>query len=184
MTALVLALVGTDHHPFDRLVNWIDRAAWHHRDAHFVVQHGATPPPVAAEGHDFLAHDRLVTLLQEASVVVCHGGPGTILDARDAGHVPLCVPRDPGLGEHVDGHQQRFAAMMARTGVVRAVTGHDQFEQELSDALLRSSVPGAAAALDTEREASRARLASELDELIARRPHHRFPRWHRISQPA
>lgn len=180
MSGLVLALVGTDHHPFERLVNWIDRAAWHHREVHFVVQHGATAAPVAAEGHDFLAHDRLVTLLHEAAVVVCHGGPGTILDARDAGHVPLCVPRDPALGEHVDGHQQRFAAMMDRTGVVRAVSTHDRFEVELAAALERAAQPGAATLLDTEREASRARLATELDGLIARRPH-RFPRLHRVA---
>jgi UDP-N-acetylglucosamine transferase subunit ALG13 len=179
----VLALVGTDHHPFDRMVDWVDAATHKHRGVRFVVQHGATRAPLAAEGHDFLAHGLLVSLLQQASVVVCHGGPGTILDARDAGHVPLCVPRDPARGEHVDGHQQRFAAMMDRTGVVRTVSTVDLFERELSSALVRATLPGAAVSLDAEREASRARLASELDELIARRPH-RFPRLHRLGQPA
>ena len=177
---LVLALVGTDHHPFDRMVNWIDRAAWRHREVHFVVQHGATAAPVAAEGHDYLAHGQLVSLLRQAAVVVCHGGPGTILDARDAGHVPLCVPRDPGLGEHVDGHQQRFAAMMDRTGVVHTVTAHERFEEELTAALRRAAQPGTTTMLDTEREASRALLATELDGLIAVRPH-RFPRLHRVA---
>ena len=120
VTALVLALTGTDHHPFDRMVEWVDAAAVRHPDVRFVIQHGLTRPPSVAEGHEFLAHDRLVALLGEASVVVCHGGPGTIMDAREAGHVPLCVPRDPQLGEHVDGHQQRFAAVVGEAGVVRA----------------------------------------------------------------
>ncbi len=58
-----------------------------------------------------MSHDRLEELLAQATVVVCHGGPGTVTEARDAGHVPLCMPRDPELGEHVDDHQQRFAAL-------------------------------------------------------------------------
>ena len=40
------------------------------------------------------------------------------MDARGLGHVPVCVPRDPSLGEHVDGHQQRFATLVDRAGVV------------------------------------------------------------------
>ena len=62
---------------------------------------------------------------------MCHGGPGLITEAREAGHVPLCVPRDPQLGEHVDGHQQRFAALAAREGVVRTVQSQEAFDDEL-----------------------------------------------------
>ena len=61
VTQLVVALTGTDHHPFDRMVEWVDAAAVRRRDVRFVVQHGSdAPPPRVAEGHEFLAHDRLV----------------------------------------------------------------------------------------------------------------------------
>ena len=171
MTALVLALTGTDHHPFDRMVQWVDAAAVRHRDVRFVVQHGSTRPPLVAEGHEFLSHERLVTLLAEASVVVCHGGPGTILEAREAGHLPLCVPRDPRLGEHVDGHQQRFAALVGEAGVVRAVSSLEAFHLELDSALVQAPGRGAATATSQGRDAARAQLASELDSLISVRPH-------------
>ncbi len=119
----MVALAGTDHHPYERMVEWVDAAAERRPDVRFLVQHGSTTrAPRVAEGAEFLAHDRLVALLREAAVVVCHGGPGTIMDAREAGHVPLCMPRDPALGEHVDGHQQRFAAHVGDAGVVRHVT--------------------------------------------------------------
>ena len=166
----MVALAGTDHHPFDRMVQWVDAAAARRPDVRFVVQHGATSPPVVAEGHDFLAHDRLVALLGEASAVVCHGGPGTIMDAREAGHVPLCVPRDPRLGEHVDGHQQRFAAAVAGSGAVRVISSLESFYQELDAALVSASAVDTAVAPSEARDAARALLAVELDHLIAVRP--------------
>ena len=164
MTALVVALVGTDHHPFSRMVDWIDAAATRHRDVHFVVQHGATRPPLVAEAHDFLSHDRLADLLSDASVVVCHGGPGTIVDAREAGHVPLCVPRDPALGEHVDGHQQRFAHVVAELGVVREIRSRDTFDVELESALHQPV--GRATTMSGLRDAARAMAAAELNQMM------------------
>lgn len=173
MTPLVVALAGTDHHPFERMVDWVDAAATRHDDVRFVVQHGATRAPRVAEGSDFLAHDRLTALLAQAAVVVCHGGPGTIMDAREAGHVPLCMPRDPLLGEHVDGHQQRFASVVGGSGVVRLVDSAEVFHAAIDAAL----APGASTRVvrDTtqERDDARARLAVELDELVQRGPRRR-----------
>jgi UDP-N-acetylglucosamine transferase subunit ALG13 len=170
VTALVLALTGTDHHPFERMVQWIDAAAIRHREVRFVIQHGTAQPPLMAEGHDFLGQDRLSAFLSAASVVVCHGGPGIITEAREAGHVPLCVPRDPHLGEHVDGHQQRFAAVVGGAGVVRAVSSFETFQHELDSALVQS--PGQVTTMTTsrDRDAARALLAAELDDLMAFRP--------------
>ena len=116
---LVLAMVGTDHHPFDRMVDWVDALATSlPSGADVVVQHGHTHPPRRAQGRDFCSSAELVELIARAAVVICHGGPATIANARDAGHVPLCVPRDPRRGEHVDGHQQRFVEALHRLGVV------------------------------------------------------------------
>lgn len=172
MKPLVVALAGTDHHPFTRMVEWVDAAAERRTDVRFFVQHGATTrAPRVAEGADFLTHDRLVELLAEASAVICHGGPGTIMDAREAGHVPLCLPRDPERGEHVDGHQQRFATMVGGAGVVRHVTSLDSFHDELDRALAMTPAPGAVAMATMARDTARARLAAELDGLMApRRP--------------
>lgn len=172
MSPLVLALAGTDHHPFDRMVQWIDAAAMRHRDVRFLVQHGATRPPRVAEGHDYLSHDHLVDLLAQARVVVCHGGPGLITEAREAGHVPLCMPRDPLLGEHVDGHQQRFARLVGDACVVRTVTSLHAFDEELDSALLASLDASAAQTTTLVRDAARARVAADLDRLMTSvRPH-------------
>ena len=181
MSGLVVALAGTDHHPFDRMVQWIDAAAVRHPDLHFLIQHGATRPPLVAEGHEFLSHDRLVAVLSEATAVVCHGGPGTITEAVDAGHVPVCVPRDPLLGEHVDGHQQRFARLVGEAGIVRTVSSLDTFHEALDAVLTHPPGSGAALAATRVRDAARAQIAAELDDLICVRPR-RLRRRRRVAQ--
>ena len=132
----ILVTVGTDHHPFDRLVDWVDRWAVKHPDVAVVVQHGQSRPPLAAEGHRLLDHDKLHALMHEADVVVTHGGPATITEARAAGRLPLAVARDPQLGEHVDEHQQRFVAFLAARGMVEPVDDERSFVAALDRALV------------------------------------------------
>ena len=170
MSALVLALSGTDHHPFERMVSWLDFAAQCRPDIRFVVQHGHSSAPRIAEGHAFLPHAELVALMRQASVVVCHGGPGTIMDARAAGHVPLCMPRDPALGEHVDGHQQRFAAVVGEVGLVRLVPSVESMLVDIDGGVVIGPPQGTDRAADGVRTQALARAAHELDEVAAVRP--------------
>jgi UDP-N-acetylglucosamine transferase subunit ALG13 len=125
VSSLVFVSVGTDHHPFDRLVGWVD--AWLPEGVQCVVQYGTSAPPRRAEGVAYLEHGALTALLDEAAVVVCHGGPTTITESRRHGRRPIVVPRCPSLGEHVDDHQQRFCARMDAKGLISAATDEDTF---------------------------------------------------------
>ncbi|WP_447647011.1 glycosyltransferase [Nocardioides zeae] len=167
---LVVAMVGTDHHPFDRLVGWLDRlAASLGPQAEVVVQHGHSARPRIARGVEFVGQEELVALLDRAAVVVCHGGPGTIMDARRAGHVPVCVPRDPSRGEHVDGHQQRFAAVVEDAGVVRVATDFAALADGVSAALDDRGPQVAAADVEAVAEESAGRFARQIDPVVGRR---------------
>lgn len=173
MSALVVVLLGTDHHRFDRLVGWADAtAARLTGHAQVVVQHGASRSPRIAKGHAFLPHGEIERMLRVAAAVVCHAGPGTIQDARAFGHLPLCVPRDPALGEHVDAHQLRFAATAARAGLVRVAGDETGFHRVLDDLLRTGPVHGEV--VEAPQVAlSRARLGRELDLLAGGRPRRR-----------
>ena len=134
----VVVVVGTDHHPFDRLVGWVDRWAFERGlGERCLVQFGtsARPPHVRAEA--YLQRDELQAMFVGARVIVSHGGPSTIVEALRAGRLPIVVPRDPVLGEHVDAHQQRFAAAMATKGAVRVAgdeaTLAEWLDRELAD---------------------------------------------------
>jgi UDP-N-acetylglucosamine transferase subunit ALG13 len=112
----LFATVGTDHHRFDRLVEWVDR--WLVEQApdgavEAIVQAGTSRPPVHAAFAGCLPFAEFRAALERADAVVCHGGPGTLVEAQRAGHRPLVVPRRPELDEHVDDHQVRFARRMA-----------------------------------------------------------------------
>lgn len=135
---LLLVVVGTDHHPFDRLVRWIDAWARVHADVQCVVQYGTSTPPQACLGADYVAHPVLQELAGRARAMVSHGGPGAIMDARRAGLVPVVVPRDPALGEHVDSHQQRFARMVGARNMVRLAETAEELEAALHVALTGS----------------------------------------------
>jgi len=110
---LVFVTVGTDHHPFDRLIEWVD--AWRRDRGASVrcfMQTGTSRPPEWSEWQAYLSFGELQGLMEESTAVVCHGGPGTILDARRHGRVPIVVPRLRPLGEHVDDHQVRFSSWL------------------------------------------------------------------------
>jgi UDP-N-acetylglucosamine transferase subunit ALG13 len=117
---LLLVTVGTDHHPFDRLVGWA--GAWLAANPgrlRCLMQTGTSAPPGGSgpvAWQAYLEHDALQAAMASAAAVVCHGGPGTILGARHRGAVPIVVPRRHRLGEHVDDHQVAFARRLAATG--------------------------------------------------------------------
>ncbi|GAB4101112.1 hypothetical protein GCM10028790_01300 [Micromonospora taraxaci] len=117
--ARVLVAVGTDTHPFDRLIRWLED--WHRgvdEDVGLTVQHGHTRAPAVPGAVTFLGHRELQAAMAEADLVVCHAGPATILEARRQGHLPIVTPRDPARGEHVDDHQLLFARRLGAAGMV------------------------------------------------------------------
>jgi UDP-N-acetylglucosamine transferase subunit ALG13 len=115
---LLLVSVGTDHHPFDRLVRWAD--AWlagHPGELRCLMQTGTSAPPTgASEWQAYLEFDALQAAMASAAAVLCHGGPGTILGARHQGALPIVVARQHRLGEHVDDHQVAFSRRLAAEG--------------------------------------------------------------------
>ena len=147
---LVVVSVGTDHHPFDRLVGWMDGWAARHADVRVVIQRGGSPDTAHAESASLIPYDELKALFAEATVVVSHGGPSTVMDARAAGRVPVVVPRDPAHGEHVDGHQLRFSQHLSRHELATVATRQDELEAAVEAVLAhpeRFAVPASLADL-------------------------------------
>jgi UDP-N-acetylglucosamine transferase subunit ALG13 len=169
---VVLAVVGTDVHSFDRLVDWLER--WHagRSDAPpTVLQYGHSRTPDLPGAVAFLGHDELQRAMAEAVLVVSHGGPATITEARRHGHLPIVVPRDPAHHEHVDNHQQLFSRRLAAAGMVRLC----ETEVELTEALDKGLVDPAAYTLAADPHAQEARaeavakVGQIVEQLVAKR---------------
>ena len=131
----IVGTVGTDHHPFDRLIAWLDRFAADHPSVSTFVQSGTSAPPRTCDGSAYLAFDELGARLAGSVAVVSHGGPATIMDARAAGRLPIVLPRQSGLGEHVDDHQVRFSTWMDSRGQVVLAHDEDHLTELLEGAL-------------------------------------------------
>jgi UDP-N-acetylglucosamine transferase subunit ALG13 len=65
--------------------------------------------------------DAMLENFAAAEGVITHAGVGSILCARRAGHVPVVVPRQHALGEHVDDHQAELTRRLEERGSVVAV---------------------------------------------------------------
>lgn len=133
--AVVFTTVGTDHHPFDRLVDWVEGwfATPRGRDARALWQTGTSRCP--AGGDAYLTFDAMKAAFEAADAVVSHGGPATIMDARAAGTIPIVIPRQKRHGEHVDDHQVRFSGFMAARSQIVLVSTRDELWSAL-DAVL------------------------------------------------
>src|SRR5690606_7741132 len=114
----VLVSVGTDHHPFERLISWIERWSNDQPDAAVFVQRGTSRTPHGVASEPLLPHAELCARMAAADCVIVQGGPGGIIDSLRAGRRPVVVPRRADLGEHVDNHQVAFARYLAERGEV------------------------------------------------------------------
>lgn len=172
----VLAVVGTDVHRFDRMVDWLER--WHAgraAEVRLVLQYGHSRTPRLPEAAAFLGHEELQRAMAEATVVISHGGPATITEARRNGHLPIVVPRDPEHGEHVDNHQQLFARRLGAAGMVRLCESEAELVAALAEGMADPSrfVLTADPDRPDPRAEAVARVGRVIDDLVAARTRQR-----------
>jgi UDP-N-acetylglucosamine transferase subunit ALG13 len=159
---LVFVTVGTDHHPFDRLVGWIDDwlASGAKERVRCLIQTGTSKPPEQTEFDQYFGYQQMETFLAEASVVVCHGGPGTVMMSRWAGKRPIVVPRRHDLGEHVDDHQVAFARRIAAEGEIALAEDAAALKAHLVQALAGEG------ALDVQSQEDQGEAVAEFERLV------------------
>ena len=151
---LVVATVGTDHHPFDRLVRWVDEwySSRRSNEIRCLLQRGTSQPPLHVPSTDYLPYHELEAALRDARAVVCHGGPATIMACIATGTRPIVVPRRRDLGEHVDDHQVSFARRIVDEGTIALAETQESFEALLDRELDEPHRVGSSAPRDSVAE--------------------------------
>lgn len=169
----ILALVGTDHHPFNRMVELLDALQQMGEQSgartHCLVQYGTSQPPKYASGVEYLAKSDVQAQIDLADLVICHGGPSTIVEILRSGKRPLVMPRDPRQGEHVDEHQQRFARYMEKNGLVDLIETAQDVQIILENSMSVSPVRSGGYVALPSPDVSALRLSAIVDSLIADR---------------
>lgn len=112
---MVFVTVGTHEQPFDRLVRAVDAlvADGTLREEVFVQTGYCAYEPKHCEWQKFVPAPEMCSRMEEADVVVTHGGPSSFIEAMAAGKVPVVVPRYERYGEHVNDHQEAFVRLVA-----------------------------------------------------------------------
>jgi len=105
-----------------------------------LVQHGHTPfDDPNCEAVPFLGMDEFRQRMSDATLVVLHGGAGSIITALQAGRRPVVMARRAGLGEHVDDHQLELVRELGAAGRILVADDSESLRAMVSEAL---SAPG------------------------------------------
>jgi UDP-N-acetylglucosamine transferase subunit ALG13 len=73
--------------------------------------------------------------MTSSELVIVHAGAGSIIQAMQAGKVPVVMPRRASLGEHVDDHQLELVRELAQRGKVVLATDCKSLKQGVARAL-------------------------------------------------
>ncbi|MEW6182309.1 MAG: glycosyltransferase [Bacillota bacterium] len=120
---MIFVAVGTDEHPFDRLVKFIDSAVGSgYIKEKVVMQTGhSTVEPAYCEYKRIMPFDEMIGLIRDAEIVITHGGPGLIIQTLSFAKIPIVVPRQKRFNEHVDDHQVLFVKRLEKEKKVIAI---------------------------------------------------------------
>lgn len=138
---LLFATVGATL-PFPRLVDWIERAHFEKiLPPQVILQVGTGGRRIAGlTCHETLDYADVGSILDQADVVVCHGGTGSIITALQRGCHVIVVPREFSRGEHYDDHQREIADAFAARGLLQVAADYDAFVSALAATAAREPV--------------------------------------------
>lgn len=106
---MIFVTVGTHEQPFDRLLKAVDAYAAQ-TDEQIIVQSGYTDYEMKhCTWSKLLPYSDMIKNVEEARIVITHGGPSSFIMPLQVGKTPIVVPRQEKYGEHVNDHQLLFA---------------------------------------------------------------------------
>jgi len=133
--ALVFATVGATL-PFERLVSSVAEAK--HRGTiteRVILQTGVKVPPIeGVETVESLSFDQVGEIQAKASIVVCHGGTGSLITALQQGCRVIAMPRMASRAEHYDNHQEEIVGAFVARGLIASAETVDELEAAIVEA--------------------------------------------------
>jgi UDP-N-acetylglucosamine transferase subunit ALG13 len=117
---LVFVSVGNATQTFPRLLETVDRLAgegvFGGESVLLQVGNDRTFRALNCLQEFFLPMERFWQTVHEASLIICHGGAGMLLQVFQCGKTPVVMPRRQQFGEHIDDHQLELVKALAEEG--------------------------------------------------------------------
>ena len=130
---MIFVTVGSQKFPFNRLLKKVDRMVRDHTITEEVcIQTGSSDYlPSHCRYQAFYDRTQFSEMLQACTVLITHGGTGTIIDAVKRGKKTIVVPRLSRYGEHVDDHQLQLLERFHELNLVYACTDVEKLPELL-----------------------------------------------------
>jgi UDP-N-acetylglucosamine transferase subunit ALG13 len=131
---MIFVTVGTHEQPFNRLVKKIDELK---RDGviteEVIIQTGfSTYEPKYCKWSKLIPYQQMLKNVEDARIVITHGGPASFIMPLQIGKIPIVVPRRKKYDEHVNNHQVEFAtAVKERYGNIIVVKNIKNLEKAI-----------------------------------------------------
>lgn len=118
---MIFVTVGTHEQPFNRLIKAVDELK---RDGvitdDVIMQTGfSTYEPQYCQWNKFIPYQDMIKNVEDARIVITHGGPASFIMPLQIGKTPIVVPRQHKFEEHINDHQVEFARnVVERMGTI------------------------------------------------------------------
>ena len=133
---MIFVTVGTHEQQFNRLIQKVDELK---RDGviedEVVIQTGfSTYEPKYCKCEKIFPYSEMEKNIQEARIVITHGGPSSFIMPLQIGKVPIVVPRKIDFNEHVNNHQVDFTnAVSERNGGIIVVEDVEKLGEVINE---------------------------------------------------
>jgi len=160
---MIFVTVGTHEQPFNRLVECVDNLK---RDGviieEVIIQTGySTYEPKHCKWQKLFPYDEILKLVQEARIVITHGGPSSFIMPLQIGKTPIVVPRKHEFNEHVNDHQVNFVRSVAdRMGTIIPVYEIEELQEKIKD------YDGIVASMPSGVKSNNAEFCRRLDTIV------------------
>lgn len=124
---MILVTLGTQKQQFKRLLDYIENSNINDK---IIVQAGYTVyNSKKMEILDFVNYEKMEKLIDEADLVITHGGTGSILSPLKKGKKVIACPRLSKYDEHVDNHQEEIVDIFSDEKYILKLDENTDFQK-------------------------------------------------------
>ena len=131
---MILVLLGTQNNSFYRLLEEIDKLISENIiNEEVIAQTGYTKYETQnMKLIDFVSKEELEKLLENADLIITHGGVGSIIMSIKKGKKVIAIPRLHKYSEHVNDHQKEIVELFNKKGYIIGINEVEELKSAFS----------------------------------------------------
>ena len=129
---MILVTLGTQDQKFYRLLDYIEMS---HINDRIVVQAGGSSDYESKKMDifKFIDYDEMNKLIDEADVIITHGGTGSILTPLKKGKKVIACARLEKYQEHINDHQKEIVTLFKNEGYILELNEENKLDDLMKE---------------------------------------------------